>query len=92
MADAQKNGKPRNAAGYTETEQKMLAILSDGFRHRPHQLFDCLWDEEGRLENIQMHISNIRNRLRPQGQDIVCELANGVTWYRWVRLIGSPNK
>ena len=92
MTNAQgnpKNGKPRDERGFTETQRKMLAVLSDGMPHRPRELHACLWDEMGHTNNIQNHLSNIRKILRPKGQDIVCEIGRGVTWYRLVRLIGN---
>lgn len=72
---------------FTPTEQRMLKILSDGFPHHKSELQACLYDEES---TIRQHIYNIRAKLRPRGEDIVCELRLHGIHYRHVRLLASP--
>lgn len=74
---------------FTPTQQKIIDILSDGQRHTAQELFDCLPDELGYIDNLTQHISNIRNRLKPIGQWIVCETANKRRYYRHVRLLAK---
>jgi DNA-binding response OmpR family regulator len=69
---------------YTPTEQRMLDLLSDGFVHTKEELKRCLWDELARIETVQVHISNLRKKLRPQGRDIIC---NHQFDYQQVRLM-----
>lgn len=76
---------------FTATEQRMLAVLSDGQRHRREELHACLWDNQGALSNIKMHLSNLRRKLRPKGQDIVTELYYGGIYIRQIRYLVSPN-
>jgi DNA-binding response OmpR family regulator len=72
---------------FTPTEQRFLALLSDGLPHDRRELHSLLWDEYSELSAIQVHLSNIRKRLRPRGEDIICELHARTIKYRWVRLI-----
>lgn len=74
---------------FTPTQEKILDILSDGDRHTKHELFECLHDELGLIDNVFIHISNIRNKLRPIGEYIVCEVDRGRNYYRHVRLINK---
>ena len=75
--------------GFTKTQRNILAILSDGFRHSPQELHKALWDEMSAVQAVRPHIFHIRQKLRPMGQDIVCEYYGRKYWYRHVRLITS---
>jgi hypothetical protein len=68
---------------FTPTQQRMMAILGDGQLHTRAELLPCLSDEMGCPTLLQMHISLLRKRLRPVGQDIM----NGQGAYRLVRHI-----
>lgn len=57
----------------TPTQQRMLALLSDGNAHTVHELRDCLFDEMGELSNVRAHVSGLRRRVEPLGLVIVCE-------------------
>ncbi len=74
--------------GFTAVELRILAVLSDGMRHRKEELLPCLWADGGTAANLRIHITNIRKKL-PQGQTIICENANRVNGYRHVRLLLS---
>ena len=76
---------------YTVTEQKILDVLSDGQPHSQEELHACLWDDQGSLANIRPHITHIRQKLRPLGQDIICEYIDRRRLYRHVRLLHSAN-
>lgn len=75
----------------THTEKKILSVLSDGSAHRRKELFACLPDQAGDDKNlrtnIQQHISRLRRKLRPHGQDIICEIAESSVRYRHIRII-----
>lgn len=75
--------------GFTPTQERMLRALGDGLPHSYKSLIDCLCDELGGPANVRVHISSIRKKIRPRGHDIVWELVNGVTHYRYVRLLAS---
>lgn len=74
---------------FTPTETRILAVLSDGMPHRRDELMRCLWDELSSRAALKMQLSNIRAKLRPIGQDIVCEWYNRGLSYRQIRLLAS---
>jgi hypothetical protein len=82
-----KNKPPVDLNGFTEVQRRMLKVLSDGLRHRPKELHSCLVDELGPISNVQPHLSHIRKKLRPKGQDIICEVLSRKYYYRWVILL-----
>ena len=77
---------------FTPTEKKIMLILSDQQSHTKKELFDCLPDELGDIDNVQVHLTNIRKKIRPLGQDIACELVRDRfnSRYRLIRLLASP--
>lgn len=79
-------------ATWTPTERCMLAVLADGYPHTREELHACLYDDRGALSNIRVHISAIRKKLRPRGEDVACELLAGKVYYRHVRLLKSAYK
>jgi hypothetical protein len=74
------------ASAYTPTQRRMLRLLQDGLPHARAELKACLVDDLGNWNNVQVHISRLRKRLRPKGQDILCVVANQKISYRQVRL------
>jgi hypothetical protein len=72
---------------FTPVERKMLRVFSDGLRHTKGELFGCLNDDLARASAVWFHVSNLRRKLRPAGQDIVCELYKRRFYYRQVRLL-----
>lgn len=79
--------RPNN--GQTPTHKRILAMLSDGYPHTYKELHTCLCDDQGTATNLTRHICNIRQYLRPKGEDIICELKGYARHYRHVRLLGS---
>jgi hypothetical protein len=79
--------------GFTPTQSRILAILSDGMPHRPAELKMALANEElASMNALRVHLAHIRQKLRPRGEDIVCLWG----WkechrYRHVRLLHSAN-
>lgn len=72
---------------FTNVERRILNVLSDGLPHRKEELHPCLADELGPLTNLHPHITNIRKKIRPKGEEIVCELVARRINYRHVRLL-----
>lgn len=68
-------------------QQKMLDILSDGLEHSPRELHECLYDDAGRISNIQMHISNLRKHVHKRGLEIVCRVRGYAHTYQMFRRI-----
>jgi hypothetical protein len=50
----------------------MLKILADGEEHSLEDLHPSLEDELSELNTVHTHISNLRHKLRPLGEDIIC--------------------
>ena len=73
---------------YTPTEQKILQVLSDGMSHERCELYACLMDPESKPTSIRQRISSLRKKLRPKGEDVICELNRGI-YYRHVRMLAS---
>jgi DNA-binding CsgD family transcriptional regulator len=72
---------------FTPIERCILAVLSDGTAHRPRELLACLDDSQATVENMRVHLSRIRAKLRPAGQDILCVIADRTVHYRHVQLL-----
>lgn len=83
---SQNNGK------YSRTQQKILDTLADGMRHKREELLDCLGDNQADYGTLKSHIARLRRKLRPEGQDIICEYYFLALYYRHVRLLASPYK
>lgn len=73
--------------GFTPTERAMLEIFSDGERHPLQELKGCC----GPCSpiTVKTHLSNIRRKLRPRGEDIVCVFNRGY-FYQHVRMLYAP--
>ena len=74
---------------FTPTQQRIVDLLSDGLPHTKRELFECLVDELGSINNIWPHLTAIRKKLRPRGHDILCEIYNRKCHYRHVVLLRS---
>lgn len=76
---------------YTPTEQRIINMLSDGQSHTTAELKTCLDDELASASAVRFHISNIRQRLRPKGEDIVYVMHfQRKLAYRHVKSIAPP--
>jgi hypothetical protein len=76
----------------TPTEQNIISALSDGNRHRIKEMMGCLQDDMAQQSALNVAVTRLRKKLRPAGQDIICEWYMGRMHYRHVRLIGSFNE
>ena len=77
---------------FTPIEKKILEKLSDGLPHKWWQVIKCLDDELATRYALSMHLARIRKKLRPLGEDIICETNGWSIFYRHVRLISNPYK
>lgn len=73
----------------TPTQRRMLKVLADGLPHSREELHACLDDELGPVSNIKAHLTYLRRKLRPRGEDIFCVRTFGGMHYRYVRIISS---
>lgn len=77
------------SAVYTPTEQRIIDVLADGEAHPRSELMACIEDEMALPSALALHLVNIRKKLRPLGQTVLC-LNNGKvrpTAYQQVRKI-----
>lgn len=72
---------------FTETQQKMLTILSDGRVHTKEELHGCCGPSS--ISTVRAHVYGIKQKLRRRGEDIVCAYDKGRFYYQHVRLLGS---
>ncbi len=72
---------------YTPTEQRLVAMLSDGKTHSRRELLTCIDDDQAEFSNLQWHLSQVRKQVRPMGQEIMFVSGNCVSGYRHVRLL-----
>lgn len=73
--------------GYTPTQKIILKVLSDGQPHHKEELRSSMPDELCSIESLRVHITMLRKKLRPQKQDIICEIKNRRIFYRHVKLL-----
>lgn len=77
---------------FTPTQARIIKMLADGMPHTRKELKTCLDDELAELGAVNFHVSILRKKLRPIGQDIVCELGAGYRLgFRHIRLLASSN-
>lgn len=81
----------RNINGFTDTQQRLFDVVSDGLPHPRDELLKAMNDSEATYRNVSWHLVDLRKYLRPKGLDIICELRNRGIYYRYVRLMHSPN-
>lgn len=68
---------------WTPTETAILNVLGDSCPHKLEEIRDG-YDKYIELSTIQNHLTNIRKKLGPIGQDIIFRDGR----YRWVRIVG----
>ena len=77
----------------TPTQQRLMDVLQDGKPHTKEELLAVMIDPLTDVRVMQIHLSNLRKRLRPNGLDVFSVSTKG--WehrYRLVRLVGSPDE
>lgn len=80
---------PNEQVVFSDTEQRMLTVLSDCQPHKIMDLHACLEDKLGPTSNVHAHLTSIRKKIRPLGQTILHERIDGVGYFRHVRLIAN---
>ncbi len=71
----------------TPVQTRMVEVLSDGLPHTRKELEACLFDELSGRNAMNMQLSRLRKKLRPNGEDILCEWCAKQYMYRRVRLL-----
>ena len=77
--------------GYTPTEFRILQLLRDGLPHRREEVHACLDDDLSALRSITPHLTRLRKKIQPAGQDILAVTTGRITFYQQVRLLNSAN-
>lgn len=72
---------------YTPTQKRILSVLSDGMPHLHEELRGCLNDELSCDVNLRMHLCLLRKKVRTLGQDIICELKGGKSYWRHIIVV-----
>ena len=80
-----------NGDGFTPTQRKLMNLLQDGQAHPRDSLCRCFPDELANPNNIRVHITYLRRKLKLQGMDISCETISRVCYYRLVRTMASAS-
>ena len=72
---------------YTPTESRLVAMLSDGKVHSRRELLTCIDDDQAEFANLRVHLSRVRKKVQPLGQDIMYVSGNCTSGYRHVCLL-----
>lgn len=72
---------------FTPIESCILSVLADGQAHPRRELLACLDDSEADKRALAVHVCNIRRKLLPFGQTIVCQIGDHPISYRHVILL-----
>ena len=75
-------------AQLSDTQIKILKMLSDGQRHKRTELMKLLPSGSTDYRALSAQITRLREKLKPHGQDIICEYNQRAIHYRHIRLIG----
>lgn len=75
----------------TPTQRRMMAVLGDGMIHSKQELHACLNDDMAQVELVVCHISLLRKRIGPIGQDVVYVNGRAGMGYRLVRLVAPSS-
>jgi hypothetical protein len=70
----------------TPTQRRVFLLLQDGQPHAPREIRTLLPEDLGSLVNVRQHLSRLRRKLRPAGQDIRFERLGLQVAYRLVSL------
>jgi DNA-binding response OmpR family regulator len=77
--------------GFTPTERAILKVLEDGKPHPRDELRACLPDKLGNFQNVNVHVTNLRRKLRPRGHNVVCLLIQRRIHYQHVMLLHTQS-
>jgi hypothetical protein len=76
---------------WTSVQQRIMDVLSDGISHQKHDLLACIGDELATPNALQSHLTRMRLKLRPIGNNIICEIHDSRIYYRLVRVISNSD-
>lgn len=76
---------------FTQTEMKILNLLSDGMKHLKKDLSEAMYQDREGVNTLSVHVTRINKILRPIGQEIITQLIGRDSYYRHVRLLVNPN-
>lgn len=75
---------------FTDTERRILLLLSDDLPHTLGELFTCLDDELATMNAVHVHLRNLRKKLRLLGEDVLCVAVRRRVAYQHVGLPRRP--
>lgn len=76
---------------FTPNEWKLFELTSDGLRHIMEEIRLLLGDEFSSNQIVYNCVNQINKKLEPNGQRIICEVAQGRNYYRRVMLLSRNN-
>lgn len=65
--------------------------MSDGMPHSKEELHGCLNDDQAQYGAVKARINELRKKLIPRGEDIICQKLGMQGKYIHVRLLCSPD-
>lgn len=70
----------------TEIEWAIMEVLKDGDGHERGELLACIGDDQADLGALNTHLANIRRKIEPFEETIVCQVKGKFLWlHRWVK-------
>lgn len=70
----------------TQIEWNILEVLKDGDGHERGELLACIGDDQVDLSTLNTHLANIRRKIEPFGETIVCQVKGKFLWlHRWMK-------
>lgn len=73
------------AMNLTPTQLKLYGVLKDGESHSMRELLSVLDSYTSRV-TVRVHLCMMRKTLRAEGQDIICEIGQTVS-YRLIEIL-----
>ena len=65
------------------TEQRLMDLLSDGLPHTKKEMVPCLADPLGGETNVKTHLHNLRKKLLPRNEAVLCVIVGGRIKYQF---------
>jgi hypothetical protein len=72
---------------FTPTERRILDVLADGEPHTYADLLPVLDDDMAAPSAMRQHISRLRDKLNPQGEEIVSQCFGIYNAYRRFKML-----
>lgn len=71
----------------TATERRLYDLFSDGEPHTKDELLGCMSDNLTGTATMQVHLTNLRPKIRDRGLGILTQFIRGKVHYRMVQFI-----